>query len=320
MQLALLAAEVAFVTAPREVLAHRTYLLTRRCTQRQFLLRPDAYVTQAFLYCLGAAAERYGISVHGWIAMSNHEHLLVRDNRGNLPEFLAYFHKLIAKTLNVHWDRAENFWAAEQPSAVYLPTRTTRFEKLIYLLVNPVADDLVERAVDWPGASSLAQHLSGRPLKVQRPRGFFRSDGRMPRDVALQVERPEGYEELSDEAWSNKVFSAVRDAEEKARTRRALRSQRVLGRKAVLRAAHTDQPGTAAPRGGLRPLVACDDVDRRARELLAIVQFRRAHRDARLRWCAGDRGAVFPPGTYLMRRVGVACAPVLRAGSPTSLS
>ena len=41
---------------PCEVIPGRFYMVTRRCTQRQFLLRPDAETNNAFLYCLGVAA------------------------------------------------------------------------------------------------------------------------------------------------------------------------------------------------------------------------------------------------------------------------
>ena len=45
---------------PRQVLPRQFYLITRRCTQREFLLRPDAATNNAFLYCLIAAALRTG--------------------------------------------------------------------------------------------------------------------------------------------------------------------------------------------------------------------------------------------------------------------
>jgi putative transposase len=43
---------------PREVLPGRTYMITRRCTQRQFLLRPDSATNNAFMYCLAVATQR----------------------------------------------------------------------------------------------------------------------------------------------------------------------------------------------------------------------------------------------------------------------
>jgi len=48
---------------PRQILANQFYLLSRRCTQRLFLLRPDDATTNAFLYCLAVAAQRYGIEI-----------------------------------------------------------------------------------------------------------------------------------------------------------------------------------------------------------------------------------------------------------------
>lgn len=41
---------------PRQVLPGQFYLITRRCSQRQFLLRPDTATNNAFLYCLIDAA------------------------------------------------------------------------------------------------------------------------------------------------------------------------------------------------------------------------------------------------------------------------
>src|SRR5207244_8768355 len=99
---------------------------------------------------------------------------------------------------NARLGRWENFWATEQPNAVFLVEDDDRFAKLVYLLANPVADDLVDRVVDWPGACSLAQTLSGRELRVKRPRGFFREDGPMPDHVVLRAERMEGFASLSD--------------------------------------------------------------------------------------------------------------------------
>src|SRR4051812_13308318 len=119
--------------------------MTRRCTQRQFLMRPEPKVDQIFRYCLGEAVGRDRVTLHAFVAMSNHQHLIVRDNEGNFPAFLAHLNKMIAKALNAHWGRCENLWATEQPNAVHLVDADARFEKLVYVLANPVADFLVER-------------------------------------------------------------------------------------------------------------------------------------------------------------------------------
>ena len=46
------------MSLPRQVIPGRFYMITRRCTQRQFLLRPDEQTNNAFLYCLAEAAQR----------------------------------------------------------------------------------------------------------------------------------------------------------------------------------------------------------------------------------------------------------------------
>ena len=303
------------MTAPRQVIAGLTYLMTRRCTQRQFLLRPEPKVEQIFRYCLGEAVGRYRMTLHAFVAMSNHQHLIVRDNEGNFPAFLAHLNKMIAKALNAHWGRSENLWATEQPNAVHLVDAEARFEKLVYVLANPVADFLVERVADWPGASSFALHLSGRTEIVKRPVGFFRDEGPMPPQVTIQLERIDGFNHLSAAEWSTMVAGAVRVEEDRAREARLQKKIRVLGRKAVLRAAPTDRPATIEPPRGLRPSVACRDPVRRAHALRTLIGFRAEHRAAMRRRMTGDAAVEFPSGTYRARLFGAVCAKRADCGS-----
>ncbi len=46
------------MTAPRQVLRGTTYLVTRRCAQRQFLLKPSKTTNEVFLYVLAVAVDR----------------------------------------------------------------------------------------------------------------------------------------------------------------------------------------------------------------------------------------------------------------------
>ncbi|MCK5797667.1 MAG: transposase [Deltaproteobacteria bacterium] len=85
------------MTKPRPIEKGATYLLTRRCFQRQFLLAPSALTNQIVTYCLGIAAERYGIDLHAFCFMSTHYHLVATDPRGELPEFMRWLNEFIAK-------------------------------------------------------------------------------------------------------------------------------------------------------------------------------------------------------------------------------
>ncbi|HVH40908.1 MAG TPA: hypothetical protein VM925_01150 [Labilithrix sp.] len=216
-------------------------------------------------------------------------------------EFLAHLHKMISKAMNSLRGRWENFWATEQPNAVYLVEPADRFAKLVYLLANPIADHLVDRISDWPGACSLGMHLSGATKTVKRPRGFFRSNGKMPDAVTLRIERPDGFEELSEVAWVAKLRDALGREEQRAREERRVSGRGVLGRKAILGAEPTDSPKTVEARRELRPQLACINKRRRLRELAALIAFRAQRWTALVRYLVGERDVLFPHGTYRVR-------------------
>ena len=73
------ARDAAAMSAPRLLMKGATYLITRRCTQRQFLLRPSPETNRTFLYCLVYAAQQTGVEVHGLVAISNHWRGVVTD-------------------------------------------------------------------------------------------------------------------------------------------------------------------------------------------------------------------------------------------------
>lgn len=302
------------MTMPRQVIPGRTYLITRRCTQRQLLMRPDHVVNAIYLYCLGEAAERYDISLIAWTALSNHHHVVVRDNLGNFPMFLAHLHKMLAKALNAHWGRWENLFATEQPNALYLVDEGARFDRLIYVLTNSVKHHLVDRVTDWPGASSLRQVLSGEPIIVERPIAFFGDDSKMPERVTLRCVRPDGFQCVTADEWRDTVLRAIDEAERAFRIERRELKISVVGRKGVLASKPTDFPHTGVARGGLRPNVASRDPDLRRGALEALREFRDSYRRKFEKWRDRAADVVFPLGTYKLMLFGVPCVVEVVAG------
>src|SRR5262245_6318773 len=145
------------MSRPRQVLPNQLYLITRRCTQRQFLLRPDEETNNSFAYCLAEAAQRYDIDIVLATAMSNHHHTVIYDGRGNYPQFIEHFHKMLARCMNARWGRWENLWAAEEVCVTRLLDPATVIGKLVYAAANPVKDGPVERAHQWPGFNGYVQ-------------------------------------------------------------------------------------------------------------------------------------------------------------------
>jgi putative transposase len=289
------------MSLPRLVIPGRTYMVTRRCTQRQFLLRPDPDTTQAFLFCLAYAAKVSGVLIVAFLAHSNHHHTIVVDKEGRLPQFLETFHKLMAKHQNALRGRWENFWASESTSIVELIDADDILAKMVYALTNPVKDHIVERADQWPGASSLRANLDGTVISTKRPWRFFRKESGLAESLPLHCHRPPGFEHLSQAEWRKVLEDAVRAVEKKAAGERRACGRGVLGRHAVLRQRPTERPHTHEARRALSPRVAAANKWARIEALQRSKAFLAAYRAARDLWQAGKQ-AVFPPGTYWLRR------------------
>jgi len=295
------------VTLPRPVLPGTAYMVTRRCTQGQCLLRPDRATNNAFLYCLGVAAQRNPVDLINFVQMSNHLHDDLYDRLGNAPAFYEDFHKLLAKCMNVLRGRWENFFSSAQVCVVRLETRDALIDKIVYVATNPVKDHLVERVDDWPGASGYRALLSGEPLHATRPKHFFAKDGTMPAEVTLHLTIPP---ELGDRAEIlAEVQRRVAAVEEEAARERARTGKRVVGRYAVLRKSWRDSPKGPERRRGLRPTIAARSLWARLEAIQRKRDFVEAYRWARQAMLAG-KPIPFPPGTYWLRRfVGVDVAP-----------
>jgi putative transposase len=108
------------MTLPRQVLPDCDYMVTRRCSERRFFLRPGEPTNNAFLYCLALAARRANIQVTFTVAMSNHAHVGIHDRDGNFSVFTEHFHGLLARCQNAHLGRFEAFWSSEPTSVVRL--------------------------------------------------------------------------------------------------------------------------------------------------------------------------------------------------------
>lgn len=294
---------------PRAIYPGTVYMITRRCSERRYLLRPDAEMAEAFVYCLRRAARRTGVRVLFCVMMSNHHHTGVVDVEGRLPEFLEELHKFVAKCGNALRGRWENFWAPEQTSCVRLVSREDILAKLVYALTNPVKAGAVDRVANWPGVDCLGAILRDRPILARRPRCFFREGSGLPDTEELRFERPPGFEELSHEQWVAMLREHIAESEARFAEERARNGQRVLGRKTVLRQHWNDSPLSHAPRRKLSPRVAAKNTWARIEALQRNLAFEAAYRAAREAYLRGE-DVVFPAGTYWLRRFArVKCAP-----------
>jgi REP element-mobilizing transposase RayT len=212
-----------------------TYLISRRCFERRFLLRPDRFVVHVFLYCLAYAAQTHGILVHGFVTLSNHLHLCVTDPDGRLPCFMEHLDGLLARAINAFRGRWERFFAPGSYSAVGLASPDDIVEKLVYLLTNPVTAGLVSHSRRWLGATSQGW-VFGETRRFERPVGpFFDPHGRMPASVELLLSAPPGFEDVPAEQFLEDLRHRIIERETEIRARFRLEGRAPLGMDGVMR-------------------------------------------------------------------------------------
>jgi REP element-mobilizing transposase RayT len=291
------------MTAPRQVLPGTTYLVTRRCSQRQFLLKPSKVTNDVFLYVLAVAARRFAIQVHAFCVLSNHFHLIVTDPDARLPAFHQFLDGLVARALNASLGRSEDFWAPNSYSAVALESAGDIVDKTAYVLANPVAAGLVRSGALWPGLWSSPEWIGGDALVVRRPKQFFDPRGDLPESASLQLTPPSGFGSPGD--FRDRLRIALTERESSAVRDRG----HFLGAARVLAQKPTSRPASEEARGKLNPRVAARDKWKRMEALARLVEFLRAYRSAWTQRREGNAGAVFPFGTYMLRVMhGVPCA------------
>jgi REP element-mobilizing transposase RayT len=296
------------MTLPRQVVPGRDYMITRRCSERRFFLRPDEDTNNAFLYCLVLAAIRAKVEVTFSEAMSNHHHTGIHDTDGNFPTFTEHFHGLLARCQNARLGRFENFWSSEPTSVVHMVESDDILNKMVYAFTNPTAADLVESVEEWPGVTTFQATLSGGHITATRPKHFFREDSGMPEVVSLQIARPHGFEDLTQTEWANLVTERVRAKEADHRLRRADKGITVPGRAKILEQNPFHSPESHAPRFQMSPRVAARNKWARIETLLRNRDFIEKYRDAFLRHMDGLANVLFPFGTFWMRKFAkVAC-------------
>ena len=293
---------------PRAISPDTTYLITRRTTQRLFLLRPSTDINAALRYCMALAQKRaVGIKIHAITFMSNHYHIVLTDTKGNLPVFTEELHKLIARCLNCHHGRWENFWAASaQTSHVQLISSKDVLAKIAYTLANPTEALLISHGDKWPGVRLFRKGT----YVAKKPKFFFRTKdkgGKLPKSLDLELTAPPigVNEKLADDV----VQKAASAREKRLRDAANAAGKRFLGAKGVLNQKIYSSPQAPASRRGLSPSVASADKWRRIEALAANAAFARDHEDARKSFITGDREAIFPFGTYrFARQFGACCA------------
>lgn len=277
------------------------HLITRRTTQRKFLLRPDRAIVQNCLYLLGYQQERHGLGIHDLIFMSNHPHLLATDVSGDtIGPFMRDFNSLMARTTNSYRRRRENAWSSDKPNVVAIaPTAENVVDKWAYLRVNPVAAGLVSHCRKWPGARVPASRLGNWEVTIDQPVGFYDPNGSMPAKSTLRITTPDIWD-VSAEELRGLVARECNLREQELRDLFRRQKRKFLGVKAVLRQSPSSRPRGREKARRVVPVVACKEPLLRAKFLKWRRKRQERYDECRREMLEGKKEVVFPEGTWVL--------------------
>jgi hypothetical protein len=121
-----------------------------------------------------------------------------------------------------------------EPSGPSRPTSVrecaTLLDKLIYVLSNPIVEDLVAQARVWPGLITLPEDIVGqRTCTTERPDVYVSSVGLMPARTSIRLSRPPDFDHLTDDELLSLIEERLAHREREQKNRRRREGTRVIG-------------------------------------------------------------------------------------------
>jgi putative transposase len=275
-------------------------MITRRCTERMFLLGARPEGSAEFIYCLAEAASRFGVLVHAAVVMSNHLHIVLTDVRGMLPRFSQLFFNQLAKATNARTGHTESVFACgDRYHALELLTNDAIACKIAYLLGNPAKAGLVDDHRAWPGFITAARDMIERTVYRACTSGNAYLRRRKATELELRIEPPPSVRDVA--SFVEYVATDLASIEQHYRSQRKRKGQCVKGAAAVRAEAWFRRPKKGAKLFQMVPAIAERVTAIRVAAILALKKFRIEYRSALKAVRDGVRTVHFPKGTWFMR-------------------
>jgi putative transposase len=287
--------------SPPRLIRPGTYRhVSRRITQRLFLLLPDDELRELFVWCLAEGSKRYGVKVLRFVILSNHYHLMLFDEAGVSPDFLRWVHREIARGVQRHRGldpgSGSVFERSEQAADQIIASEEAFWKMMHYLHANPVDAGICKRPEDWPGVVTPAGVSE---LHAKRPEWMTDRSG--PEEHTLQIHVPEHF---AKDAASYEQQLRDGDAAYVQALRATMRQEgrhHFKGADKAMRRSPRSRPVTK-PKPGSSAFVAVTAVAIACTKAM-LKDFYEAYAEALDRFRRGLRDTLFPDGTWKMTRV-----------------
>ena len=326
-------ADTSGMTPPRQIHPGQLCFVTARAVNRCHRFAPNRRALELIWYCFALTLSKYRgrVEAHEFLWMSNHYHLVLTDTGGCLPRFMEELNSLLARAINSLYG-IRGTTIEKGYNLVMVATGDKLIEHSVYTLANPCNAHLVEHSHHWLGVSS-RQLEYGRSIAIKRPnhglwrsineparrqasqesrRAIFRGRSKLPEEVKLVLTRPRIKQELSDRELRCHIRELLQKRERVLVKQRRAQGQRVLGWALATKVSFRTMPEQSEDLFGMVPTFSAHTNEARISAWKRRCAFLEQYYVALRAFLAGDRTALFPAGTWLMRvRFGARCGPLL---------
>ena len=176
--------------------------LIQRGNKRQAIFACDADLA-AYANWLAVGAERFGISLHGWVFMTNHVHLLATPaTNHSLSQLMQFLGRLYVRHFNYTYSRSGTLFEGRFKTCIVQESRYL-LTCLRYIELNPIRAGMVKDPSEYRWSSYRA-HAFGVDARLWSPHAHFLSLG----ECAQQ--RQDAWRQLVGEALDIEVLAKVR--------------------------------------------------------------------------------------------------------------
>ena len=158
-----------------------------------------------YLDCLGEASLTHGVSIHAYVLMSNHVHLLVSPGHAQaLPRMMQTLGSRYVSRFNFMHERTGTLWEGRY-KATLVDSEVYLFTCLRYIELNPVRAGMVARPADYRWSSHRANAFGDNdPLVTPHPLLLALAPA--------AEERRDLYRSMFGQSMTEDTINAIRDA------------------------------------------------------------------------------------------------------------
>lgn len=163
---------------PRLYLPDCSLHIIQRGNSRDACFRDDSDY-KAYLYFMREAAAQYGVSIHAFVLMTNHVHILATPStEKSVSQMMQSIDRRYVQYFNHTYSRTGTLWEGRYKSTL-VDTERYLLTVYRYIELNPVRAGMVEHAADYLW-SSYSHNAAGVDIQMLTPHSGYLSLGKNP--------------------------------------------------------------------------------------------------------------------------------------------